>query len=431
MTLTPEQAGELGERAFDALVELHGVDVDAAASPTSARGRGYVGRQVAGWSDRYRRARTDNVPDFEAVMGWLADRQPEDVGTVLVHNDFRLDNLVLSDDLQVVGVLDWEMATLGDPLMDLGGALAYWVQADDDEMFRLSKRQPSDLPGCRPAPDRRPVRRAHRRRRHGLDVLRGVRAVPARRHRPADLLPLPPRPDDERGLQGLLVLRRLPRRALPPHRRAGLMPVVLLVRHGQASFGADDYDQLSDLGRAQAEVVGTELRRRALRDPLVVHGTLRRQRDTASLALPDARRPPTGRWDEYDHLDLLKRYAPAPEGAPPTTSREVQGLLDAALQAWVDDGDGGWSAFRDGAVAALRELVGSLPRGRDAVVFTSGGIVAAVCAELLHGGAETVVALNRVTVNGGITKLVAGSSGTSLVGFNDHAHLPADAVTYR
>jgi broad specificity phosphatase PhoE len=110
---------------------------------------------------------------------------------------------------------------------------------------------------------------------------------------------------------------------------------------------------------------------------------------------------------------------------------QVQGLLDAALQAWVGDGDGGWSAFSRGATTALRELVASLPKARDAVVFTSGGIVAALCAGLLHGGAETVVALNRVTVNGGITKLVAGSSGTSLVGFNDHAHLPPDAVTYR
>ena len=147
MTLTESGARDLGLRAFDALLELHAVDVEAAGLSDLGKGRGYVGRQVTGWSERYRRARTGNVPDFEAVMAWLAERQPDDVATVLVHNDFRLDNLVLSDDLQVVGVLDWEMATLGDPLMDLGGALAYWVQADDDEMFRVSKRQPSDLPG--------------------------------------------------------------------------------------------------------------------------------------------------------------------------------------------------------------------------------------------------------------------------------------------
>jgi aminoglycoside phosphotransferase (APT) family kinase protein len=147
LVLSEEQAHALGTRAFDVLERLHAVDVEAAGLADLGRGRGYVGRQVAGWSDRFRRARTDNVPDCEAVMRWLDAHQPDDVGTVLVHNDFRLDNLVLDDDLHVVAVLDWEMATLGDPLMDLGGAMAYWVQADDDDLFRLSKRQPSDLPG--------------------------------------------------------------------------------------------------------------------------------------------------------------------------------------------------------------------------------------------------------------------------------------------
>ena len=82
-------------------------------------------------------------------MGWLDERQPADVATCVIHNDFRLDNVVLApeDPLRVVGVLDWEMATLGDPLMDLSGALAYWIQADDDATFRAARRQPSDMPG--------------------------------------------------------------------------------------------------------------------------------------------------------------------------------------------------------------------------------------------------------------------------------------------
>jgi aminoglycoside phosphotransferase (APT) family kinase protein len=166
MVLTEEQAHALGTRAFDVLERLHAVDVEAAGLADLGKGRGYVGRQVAGWSDRFRRARTDNVPDCEAVMRWLDENQPDDVGTVLVHNDFRLDNLVLDDDLQVVAVLDWEMATLGDPLMDLGGAMAYWVQADDDDLFRLSKRQPSDLPGM---PTREEVVRRYAEH-SGLDV---------------------------------------------------------------------------------------------------------------------------------------------------------------------------------------------------------------------------------------------------------------------
>ena len=166
MELSAEQARGLALRAVDSLVELHQVDVAAAGLADLGKGLGYVGRQVAGWSDRYRRARTENVPDFEAVMGWLHERQPADAATCLLHNDFRLDNLVLDADLQVVGVLDWEMATLGDPLMDLGGALAYWVQADDDEMYRLSKRQPTDLPGM---PTRAEVV-DHYRARTGLAV---------------------------------------------------------------------------------------------------------------------------------------------------------------------------------------------------------------------------------------------------------------------
>lgn len=210
------------------------------------------------------------------------------------------------------------------------------------------------------------------------------------------------------------------------------MPVVLLVRHGQASFGADDYDVLSDRGRSQSGVVGEELRRRALRDPVLVTGSLRRQRDTAAIALPELTARVDDRWDEYDHLELMKRYVRAPEGAEATSSREVQQLLDAALLAWVEHGDdGGWPAFAGGAVAALHDLVGGLERGRDAVVVTSGGVIAAVCAELVSGGAETVVALNRTAVNGAVTKLIAGSRGISLSSYNEHAHLPPDSVTYR
>jgi broad specificity phosphatase PhoE len=101
------------------------------------------------------------------------------------------------------------------------------------------------------------------------------------------------------------------------------MPVVLLVRHGQASFGSSDYDELSDAGRAQSEVVGAELARRALRDPVAVHGSLRRQRDTAQIALAaaglDLEPAVDDRWDEYDHLELLRRYVRPPEGEAPTS----------------------------------------------------------------------------------------------------------------
>jgi aminoglycoside phosphotransferase (APT) family kinase protein len=135
--------------AIDVLVSLHSVDVEAAGLSALDRGDGYVARQVGGWSERFRRARTPDVPDLEATMAWLDAHQPADRPHTLIHNDFRFDNLVLdpADPTHVVGVLDWEMATVGDPLMDLGGALAYWAQADDDPHFLALRRQPTHTPG--------------------------------------------------------------------------------------------------------------------------------------------------------------------------------------------------------------------------------------------------------------------------------------------
>lgn len=139
----------LCETAVDRLAELHAVDPAAAGLDRLSRGPGYVGRQVEGWSRRYRAAKTWNVPSFERVMGWLEREQPDDVGSCVIHNDYRLDNLVLApeDPRRIAAILDWEMATIGDPLMDLGGALAYWIEAGDGRFLRAMRRQPSDAPG--------------------------------------------------------------------------------------------------------------------------------------------------------------------------------------------------------------------------------------------------------------------------------------------
>jgi aminoglycoside phosphotransferase (APT) family kinase protein len=133
----------------DTLIALHRVDTSRPEIAAIGKGTGYVERQITGWSSRYRNAITDDAPGFEGVMEWLAATMPPDVGNCVIHNDFRFDNVVLdgTDPSRIIGVLDWEMATLGDPLMDLGGNLAYWVQADDDEGFQLVRRQPSNLPG--------------------------------------------------------------------------------------------------------------------------------------------------------------------------------------------------------------------------------------------------------------------------------------------
>ena len=145
----PRAMRALSERLVDLLVELHAVDPEAAGLEDLGRGAGYVARQVVGWSERYRRARTWNVPSFESVIAWLDTHRPDDVGACVIHNDFRLDNLVLdpAEPARVRGVLDWELATIGDPLMDLGSSLAYWVEADDGFGMRRFRRQPSHLPG--------------------------------------------------------------------------------------------------------------------------------------------------------------------------------------------------------------------------------------------------------------------------------------------
>jgi aminoglycoside phosphotransferase (APT) family kinase protein len=148
--MSADDASTLCENALDVLVDLHSVDPFASPDLAAfARGEGYVARQVAGWTDRFARARTDDTGDWSDVTTWLAAHQPADVAQRLIHNDFRFDNMVLDadDPLRVVGVLDWEMATVGDPLMDLGGMLAYWVEEGDDEFFQMFRRQPTTAPG--------------------------------------------------------------------------------------------------------------------------------------------------------------------------------------------------------------------------------------------------------------------------------------------
>ena len=148
--LSAREASTLCEHAWEALVSLHGVDVSGVPELAAlGRGDGYVARQVAGWTDRLSQATTDDLGDWSGVTAWLHDHQPADAGQCLIHNDWRFDNLVLdpADRLRVHGVLDWEMATVGDPLMDLGGALAYWIEAEDDEFFQAFRRQPTTAPG--------------------------------------------------------------------------------------------------------------------------------------------------------------------------------------------------------------------------------------------------------------------------------------------
>jgi broad specificity phosphatase PhoE len=210
------------------------------------------------------------------------------------------------------------------------------------------------------------------------------------------------------------------------------MGAVYLLRHGQASFGTADYDVLSPSGHLQSKVLGDELRRREVPVHAVWSGTLRRQLATAAECLPAAgvdavvREDP--RWNEYDHVGLV------PEGQvvdPSGSARRFQGLLDDALRAWLEDGtvaggSGTWAEFSGGALAALDDVFDELPRGAAALVFTSAGVISAVCARLLYAPPAGYLAMNRTMANASITKLVRGRSGVSLLSFNEHAHFEGE-----
>jgi aminoglycoside phosphotransferase (APT) family kinase protein len=148
--LGPAELRRAGESLVDQLARLHAVDHRAAGLEGLGKPEGYVERQVSGWARRYRDAKTDDLPDLDRAAAWLEASRPAESGAALIHNDFKFDNLVLDpgDPSRVVAVLDWEMATVGDPLMDLGSTLGYWVQSDDPGPLRAVAVGPTATPGC-------------------------------------------------------------------------------------------------------------------------------------------------------------------------------------------------------------------------------------------------------------------------------------------
>jgi broad specificity phosphatase PhoE len=224
------------------------------------------------------------------------------------------------------------------------------------------------------------------------------------------------------------------------------MPSVYLIRHGQASFGAADYDVLSASGVQQSKVLGEELGRRGVRVDQVWSGTLSRQRATAAACLPvagiDLPCQEDPRWNEYDLDALLDRYLPELEIDPATAAaspREFQKLLERAMIAWSAGGEsvgivGTWTDFCSAPCLALAEVFASLGRGGSALVFTSGGVISAICASLLGLAPEGFLAVNRTMVNASLTKVVQGPLGTSLVSLNEHAHFEGpnrELLSYR
>lgn len=150
LSFTSEQAKILSRSYLDIQHQLHSIDYQSIGLENFGKPEGYVKRQVDGWSKRYRNARTDDAPDFENIMTWLDKNQPSDCENPgIIHNDYKLDNVVLDpqNPTNIIGILDWEMATIGDPLMDLGSSLAYWVQKNDSDEMLAIRTMPTHLEG--------------------------------------------------------------------------------------------------------------------------------------------------------------------------------------------------------------------------------------------------------------------------------------------
>lgn len=156
MNLTPELYASISESLIDNLVALHKLDIHKTGLIQLGKPEGYVKRQVEGWVKRYYSAETDKLNQMDEIADWLKAHFPADQPATFLHNDYKHDNVILNPTnlSEILAVLDWEMATVGDPLMDLGGTLAYWAEADDDDAMKqfnltwlpgnLSRRQVID-----------------------------------------------------------------------------------------------------------------------------------------------------------------------------------------------------------------------------------------------------------------------------------------------
>jgi broad specificity phosphatase PhoE len=218
------------------------------------------------------------------------------------------------------------------------------------------------------------------------------------------------------------------------------MGQILLVRHGQASWDGDDYDVLSEAGHRQSELLGVALAARGVQPDLVVSGGMRRHRETvenlvtgAGLESVDVR--VDAGWDEYDHVSMLAQVPASFAGAKPTAA-EFQAWMERATERWTSGND--TADYHESFAAFTARVDEALRRTADAatgtvVVITSGGPISWVATALLNGDAALWSRLNVVCVNSGVTKLVSGRRGITLVSFNEHTHVEGlpGLLTYR
>jgi aminoglycoside phosphotransferase (APT) family kinase protein len=149
LNFSPDVARRLSESFIDNLARLHGLDYTAIGLGDLGKPQGYLERQVHGWIDRYHGSQTRDLPEVERIAAWLTERMPQMKEATLIHNDYKYDNMILDPDdvTKIISVLDWEMCTIGDPLSDLGTALAYWVDAQDSDELQQVRWCPSNYPG--------------------------------------------------------------------------------------------------------------------------------------------------------------------------------------------------------------------------------------------------------------------------------------------
>ena len=149
LNITDSTMNKLCKNFIENLVAIHSIDWQSTDLAELGHPEGYVERQISGWIGRYEKAQTDSHAHISDVMSWLDMNKPQSEQATLIHNDYKFDNLVLNtrDITRIEGVLDWEMATIGDPLMDLGTSLAYWVEANDAPELQALRFCPTHLPG--------------------------------------------------------------------------------------------------------------------------------------------------------------------------------------------------------------------------------------------------------------------------------------------
>jgi len=149
LNFSQDIARGLAESFIDNLARLHGLDYAAIGLGNLGKPQGYLERQVRGWIERYHGSQTHNLPEVERIAPWLIERMPATRDAALIHNDYKYDNLILDPEnlTRIIGVLDWEMCTIGDPLSDLGTALAYWVDARDSDGLQEFRWSPTNYPG--------------------------------------------------------------------------------------------------------------------------------------------------------------------------------------------------------------------------------------------------------------------------------------------